>query len=226
MRLFGPLHLTLIAAIVVVCIALAGLAAARRLPITPVRFGLAAFLLADEAVWLVFRYSHEGLHAWNLPLQLCDVDMFLAAAACLTLRPAIVEFTYFAGLAGAGMAILTPDLWSPWPTYPAIDFFVSHGAIVASVSMLVFGRIVPLRPGAPRRAYLWLLVYAAALFAVDKFAGANYMYLRAKPRGANPLDAFGPWPLYLLPSAALAAALFALLWFVAPTERPRRSPVA
>lgn len=220
MPLFGPLHLTLIAAIAVVCFALARLAAARRLPLKPLRIGFVAFLLADETVWLVFRYSHEGLHAWNLPLQLCDIDMFLAAAACLTLRPAIVEFTYFAGLAGAGMAILTPDLWSPWPTYPAIDFFVSHGAIVASVSMLIFGRVVRLRPGAPRRAYLWLLIYAAALFAIDQFTGANYMYLRAKPKGANPLDAFGAWPVYLLPGAVLAAVLYALLWLAAPRVEP------
>ena len=216
MRLFGALHLTLIAVIVAVCFALAKLAREGKLPMRAVRIGLGALLLVDEGVWLAFRYAHEGVHAWNLPLQLCDIDMFLAAAACWTLRPAIVEFTYFAGVAGAGMAILTPDLWSPWPSYPAIDFFVSHGAIVASVSMLVFGQIVPLRRGAPWRAFGWLLVYAAALFAVDVVTRSNYMYLRVKPKGANLLDAFGPWPLYLAPAAVLGLGLYWLLWLIAP----------
>jgi hypothetical integral membrane protein (TIGR02206 family) len=214
--LFGPLHLTILAAIGVIAIALSKLSALGRIPATPLRLALGIFLAADEFVWWAFRYSHEGIHAANLPLQLCDLTVWLSVVACLTLRPAIVEFAYFAGLAGAGMAILTPDLWSPWPSYPAIYFFVAHGGIVVAVSVLVFGRIAPLRQGAPWRAFGYLLAYAAALGAFDALTGANYMYLCRKPRGANPLDALGPWPFYLLPGAALALLLFWLLWLPAP----------
>lgn len=222
MSLFGPLHLTLLGIIAAVCFTLAKLMAAGRLPVRAVRIGWGLGLAADEAVWLIFRYSHEGLHAWNLPLQLCDITIFLAAAACLTLQTGIVEFAYFAGLSGAGMAIVTPDLWAPWPSYPAVDFFVSHGGIVAAVSMLVFGRVVQLRSGAVWRAYLWLLAYAGALFGFDVATGANYMYLRVKPKGASLLDALGPWPVYLLPAAALALGLFNGLWLLAP--RSERAP--
>jgi hypothetical integral membrane protein (TIGR02206 family) len=216
MPLFGPLHLMLIAVIALVAWMLAKLCATGRVAVTPLRWSLGLFLALDEFVWWGFRYSHEGLHAGNLPLQLCDLTVWLSVAACLTLRPGIVEFAYFAGLAGAGMAILTPDLWSPWPTYPAIYFFVAHGGIVAAVCMLVFGRVVPLRPGAVWRAFGWLVAYAAALGGIDALTGANYMYLCRKPRGASPLDGLGPWPFYLLPAAALGLSLFWLLWIPAP----------
>jgi hypothetical integral membrane protein (TIGR02206 family) len=217
-RLFGALHLTLIAGTVAVTIAFSKLIAARRIPITPLRITFGVFLAAGEFVWWVFRYSHEGIHAANLPLQLCDLTLWLSVAACLTLRPAIVEFTYFAGIAGAGAAILTPDLWSPWPSYAAIYFFVAHGGIVIAMSMLVFGRVVPLRKGAVWRAFGWLLIYAAALGIFNAFTGANYMYLSRKPASASALDLLGPWPFYIFAGVALALVFFWLLWLPAPKQ--------
>lgn len=138
--------------------------------------------------------------------------------ACLTVKPWVVEFAYFAGLAGAGMALLTPDLWSPWPSYPAIYFFVAHGGIVTAVAVMVFGRICPLRAGAVWRAYGLLWCWAAVAGAFNFLAGTNYMYLCRKPASASALDVLGPWPMYLLAGGALALALFWLLWL------PARNP--
>jgi hypothetical integral membrane protein (TIGR02206 family) len=112
----------------------------------------------------------------------------MSALACLTLSAPVVEFAYFGGLAGAGMALITPDLWTPWPSYPAIYFFVAHGSIVLAVSILVFGRIQPLRAGAVLRAYGMLLGFAAGIGAVNAIAGTNFMYLCRKPKGASLLD--------------------------------------
>jgi len=176
-------------------------------------FGLA--LACNEGIWWGFRYSHEGLHVWNLPLQLCDVTVWGAVFACLTAAPAVAEFTYFAGLAGAGMALLTPDLWSPWPSYPAAYFFLAHGGVVIAAAMLGFGGAARFRRGAPWRAFRALLGYAALAGAVDAITGANYMYLRRKPAAGSLLNAFGPWPWYLFPSAAAAALIFRALWIPA-----------
>jgi hypothetical integral membrane protein (TIGR02206 family) len=145
--------------------------------------------------------------------------------ACITLRPALVEFTYFAGIAGAGMALLTPDLVFPWPSYPAIYFFLAHGGIVLAIAVLVFGRIAPLRPGAVWRAFGMLLAYALAVGLFDAASGANYMYLRSKPGNASLLDSLGPWPLYLAATAAIALALFWVLWLPA-RPRPAASSTA
>jgi hypothetical integral membrane protein (TIGR02206 family) len=220
MRLLGPLHLALVAAIVAAAFFLSWLCAIRPGSVKPLRFAMGFFLIADETVWLIFRYWHEGMRPSNLPLQLCDVEMWITAAACLTLKPVLVELAYFGGVTGAGMAILTPDLWSPWPSYPAVDFFVSHGVIVVAASMLVFGRVVPLRPRAVWRAFGWLQAYAAALLIVNAVTGANYMYLRLKPRHGSLLNALGPWPFYVIAGDAVALALLWLLWLAASKPRP------
>lgn len=217
-KLFGALHLTLLLAIaaigillVLVCRQMDG---ARR----PVRLVLGTGLILNELVWWHFRYSHEGVHLWNLPLQLCDVTLWATAFACLSLAPLLVEFAYFAGFAGAAMALLTPDLWEPWPHYPAIYFFVAHGGIVVGIAVLVVGRISPLRSGAVWRAFAIVLAYAAVVGSFNALAQANYMYLCRKPASASLLDMLGPWPVYLAGGAAAALALFWLLWL---PVRPR-----
>jgi hypothetical integral membrane protein (TIGR02206 family) len=216
--LFGPLHLALLAAIAVAGFLLVRLCRRVERARRPVRLLLGIGLVLNELVWFRFRYSQEGLHLWNLPLQLCDVTLWMTAIACLTLTPALVEFAYFAGLAGAGMALLTPDLWRPWPSYPAIYFFVGHGGIVVGIAVLVVGRIAPLRNGAVWRAFGMLIGYAVLVGAFNAIAHANYVYLCRKPGNASLLDMLGPWPVYLLAGAAAALALFWLLWL---PVRPR-----
>jgi hypothetical integral membrane protein (TIGR02206 family) len=212
MPLFGFVHLCWLAGIAIAAILLPALCRIGRLSLRPARLALGCGLLGNELIWWTFRYSHEGVHLTNLPLQLCDLTVWAAVVACLRPVSWIVEFTWFAGLAGAGMALLTPDLWSPWPSYPAIYFFVAHGGIVIAAAVLVFGRAAPIRRGAPWRAFGLLAAYAAAVGCFDRVSGANYMYLCRKPKNASLLDAFGPWPMYLFAGAAAALALFWLLW--------------
>lgn len=223
MRLFGPTHLALLAGTVV--LAIVAVALCRRRPSIQfaLRMGLGWGMMLNEVVWLVYRYSHEGIHLPNLPLQLCDFSLWMTIAACLTLQLAVVEFAYFAGLAGAGMALLTPDLYRPWPSYPAIYFFVAHGGIVIAVAALVFGGISPLRRGAVWRAFGMLLLYAGAVGAFNAAFGSNYMYLCRKPKNASLLDVLGPWPMYLVAGAAAALVLFWLLWLPARPRGPRKA---
>jgi hypothetical integral membrane protein (TIGR02206 family) len=212
MPLFGPLHLTLLAAIAAIAVGLCWLVRVGRFRSRAVRLTLGYGLAINELIWWTYRFSHEGFQpAVNLPLQLCDATVWATVLACITLLPAIVEFAYFAGFAGAGMALLTPDLWSPWPSYPAIYFFVAHGGIVIGAAVLVYGGIVPLRRGAMWRAFGWLLAYAAVIGVIDAALHANYMYLRQKPGNASLLSVLGPWPVYLLPAAAAGLAMFWLL---------------
>ena len=219
-KLFGPLHVSLLAAIAAAGILLVWMCRRFEDARRPVRLALGIGLVANEIVWLCYRYSHEGIHLWNLPLQLCDVTLWMTALACLTLARWLVEFAYFAGFAGAAMALLTPDLWRPWPQYPAIYFFVAHGGIVVGIAVLVVGGVAPLHEGAVWRAFAMLLGYAALVGAFNAITHANYMYLCRKPANATLLDVLGPWPVYLLTGAVAALGLFWLLWLPVRPRNP------
>jgi hypothetical integral membrane protein (TIGR02206 family) len=211
MVLFGPVHLSLLLATAVIAATLCYLCRTGRLPKKGMRLFFGCGLALNEFCWWSFRYSHEGLRITNLPLQLCDVSLWATVAACLLLTPLLVEFAYFAGIAGAGIAMVTPDLWSPWPSYPAVYFFLTHGGIVIANIVLIFGGIATIRKGAVWRAFGILLSFAAAIGIFNALFKTNYMYLCNKPKSATLLDAFGPWPVYLVVAFGLSLLLYALL---------------
>lgn len=213
MQLFSPVHVCLVVVIAFTAIVLAVLCRQGRISGTGVRLLLGCVLAGNELIWWAYRYSHEGLKlSQNLPLQLCDLTVWMTVLACITLKPIAVEFAYFVGLVVAGMSILTPSLSSPWPIYP-IYFFVGHGVIVIAAVMLVFGKISMPRPGAAWRVFGLLVLYAVAIGVVNTVYEANYMYLCTKrPASPSLLDLMGPWPIYILVAAPLTLALFCLLW--------------
>ncbi len=210
--LFGPAHLAMLAAVPVLGLGLAMLVRARPGLERPVRLGMAALLAANQLAYL----AYAGARGWiappgGLPLELCDVAVWLAVAALVGAPPLVGELLYFVGLAGTVQALLTPDLGVAFPSYPAAKFFLGHGGTVAAALLLLAtGRLRP-RPGAWWRSLLVLDAYAAALFVLDRLAGTNYLYLAHKPPVPTLLDRMGPWPWYILTGELLAAALFLLL---------------
>jgi hypothetical integral membrane protein (TIGR02206 family) len=210
--LFGPVHLALLAAVPALGLGLAALVRARPSLERPIRLGLAALLAANQLAYL----GYAAARGWiappaGLPLELCDVAVWLAVAALSAAPPAAGELLYFVGLAGTVQALLTPDLGVAFPSYPAAKFFLGHGGTVAAALLLLAtGRLRP-RPGAWWRALVVLNAYAAAVLVLDRLAGTNYLYLAHKPPVPTLLDRMGPWPWYVLAADALAAALFWLL---------------
>jgi len=213
-RLFGFLHLSILAAIVAIAFGLSTLARRDRATARVMRVGLGVLLMLNELIWYVYRYHTEGMRfPFGLPLQLCDFTVWLTAIAAVSSSPLIYECAYFMGVAGAGMALITPDLWAPLLSYPTLYFFLSHGLEVMTLLVLLWAGLERPRRGSVWRAFAALNIYTVAVSAFNWLFTTNYMYLRVKPKNASPLDYLGPWPLYILSGEVLALALFWLLWW-------------
>jgi hypothetical integral membrane protein (TIGR02206 family) len=206
-----PEHGLALAAIALSAVVL--VVAARRWPGAWLRV-LAVVLVVDEVSWWMF-VAAGGVPgsrlAYSLPLQLCDVAIFAAAAALWTRRQSLVEVTYFWGLAGTVQALLTPDLPEHFPSFPYFQYYIAHGGVVCAALLLVVGMRRHPRPWAVVWVMALTIAYAALVGALDAVTGANYMYLREKPSAPTLLDLLGPWPLYILAGAGLAVIMFAIL---------------
>ena len=200
--------------------------AARRAPGSWMRV-LAVVLVVDEVSWWIYLVAGHGAGTslvQSLPLQLCDVAIFVAALALWTRSRLLVEVTYFWGLAGTVQALLTPDLPQHFPSYPYFQYYIAHGGVVAAALMLVIGLKLHPRSSAVLRVGAITVGYAAVVAAVDALTQSNYMYLRTKPPSGSLLDLLGPWPIYIFSAAVVGAVLFALL--DAPFRFGRRGPSA
>jgi hypothetical integral membrane protein (TIGR02206 family) len=212
-RLFGPAHLFILCAVPLLAALLA--VVQRRLPAgsKTLRIGLAIALLLDSAVFYGYLALHGQLtFPGHLPLELCDASLCLVILALFTGRPAVFDLAYYGALGGATMALLTPNLWEPFPSFGTIQFFVAHGLIVAGVLFLVWSGLARPRPGSVGRALLALNLFAALAGTFDFFFKTDYMYLRAKPQNASLLNFLGPWPWYIVVTEGVAFGVFLLLY--------------
>lgn len=209
---FGPAHLVALGGAAALAAALAGIARARPAVSRPLRWSLAT-MIVSLVVFELATAAREGWLGWKtvLPLELCDAAMVLCVAMLLRPRRAGVELVYYWAGAGSLLAMLTPDLQWNFPRWEFVVFFGLHGLVLAAALLLVFGLGLRPRAGAPLRVLGITAAWAALVALVNLALGTNFMYLRAKPPSATPLDWMGPWPLYIGTAALVAWALFELL---------------
>jgi hypothetical integral membrane protein (TIGR02206 family) len=207
-------HALPLALLVVVAVLLC--VAARRAPgrwIDAVAAIIAVVLVIAELSWQPYVLANQ---TWSLgaslPVQLCDVGGFVAAAALLWRQLLLVEVAYFWGLGGTLQAVLTPDLRDQhFPSFPYLQFYVTHELVILAALFLVIGLALYPRPGAVRRIFLLTLAFAAVVGLIDLVTGGNYMYLRQVPVSGSLLNLMGPWPWYIVVGAVLTVVVLAIL---------------
>ncbi len=70
------------------------------------------------------------------------------------------------------------------------------------------------------RARRLCILYALMAGIFDWLSGANYLYLRSRPKSFTPYNWMGPWPWYIPSVVLFGVALFWLLWLpVRPVSR-------
>lgn len=186
-----------------------------------VRTVLAASL-AFSLVALAFVDFSAGV-SWRsfAPLQLCDVLVPIACWALVRRSATAFELTLTWSVAGTVPALLTPDVAEGFPHARFVLYFLQHGGLVVAAAALVSDGMRP-REGAALRAFGWLNALALVVGFVDWLTGANFMYLRAKPGAATPLDFLGPWPVYIVACEPLALLMFSAA--CAPFRPPPAEP--
>jgi hypothetical integral membrane protein (TIGR02206 family) len=226
LREFSSEHLAALS-VMAVAIGLSVLGA-RRYPgrwIAPISRALALVILA---AWVGEYVADVEQGTWSarydLPLQLTDAVSLVALLALWTRRGWLVELVYFWALTASLQAALTPDLDQTFPSVFYFTYFGYHEGAIVAACFLVFGCRKYPRPGAAWRVYAATLGVTALAGVGDLITGGNYMYLREKPAHSSLLTVMGPWPWYILSTAALGLAM--LLALEALTQLVRRRDLA
>lgn len=209
--LFGPAHLGVMVLTAVIAVGLVWLVRRHPRSATGVRFGLAGLLLCLTVAALVSERLADTPWSDLAPLHLCDMAIFIGLYALVTRAPLACEVLYYWAGAGTLLAIITPDLAVGFPHPRFLSYFSLHGSVVVTAVFLVWGLGRHPRPGAVWRVLLLTHLYAVLVGGVNLVFGTNFLYLCAKPTSPTLLDAFGPWPVYLLVGEGVALLLFTLL---------------
>ena len=176
-----------------------------------------AFIILSHVIISPFKdlYLLENPYHWKeiIPLHMCDLSEIFLASFLLGGPKILYKCAFFWGLAGAAMAIITPDI-------PVVDldyafFMIGHGMIVIGVMYATIS--LNNRPYAKDIlvvSAITALVLLPIVYLVNIILGepANYWYLTAKPAGASLMDAFPEPPLHLLITIPIAIAMFYLIY--------------
>ncbi|HMA61112.1 MAG TPA: TIGR02206 family membrane protein [bacterium] len=172
-------------------------------------------LLRELSLSIVRIYWGVWEISTSLPLQLCGMAVILSAVLLITKNYQIYEIVYFWSLAGAVQALLQPNLTRfGFPHYRYFQFFLSHGLIMTTAifATVSFG----FRPTKKSiiRVFVFTNIYALFIGLFNLISGGNYMFLCHKPETASLMDAFGPWPIYIIPLEIIA--LVSYLFYYSP----------
>ena len=215
--LFGNIHIVTMAIIVLVAVFLPLVCKNQSTSNKSLISKVIAFIILSHVIISPYKdlYLLQNPYNWReiLPIHMCDLSEIFLATFLLGGPKILYKCAFFWGLAGASMAIITPDI-------PVIDldyafFMIGHGMIIIGIMYATIS--LGNRPYAKdilTVSAITAFVLLPIVYLINLILGepANYWYLIAKPAGASLMDAFPEPPLHLLITTPLAIAMFYLIY--------------
>ena len=162
-------------------------------------------------------FYREGImDDWRLglPLHLCDFSSASIILYFLTKRREFFVFAYFAGIAGAGMAILTPDVLYSFPHIDYLRHMIGHSMILLGVTyaMIVENQRPQLKD--VHRVLVFLSILLILMYLINYLIGppANYWYVFDKPPGFNVTEWMREAPYHMIDIYLLAIIVCYLIY--------------
>ncbi|MEK5105554.1 TIGR02206 family membrane protein [Cytobacillus sp. FSL K6-0129] len=182
---------------------------------------LLLFLEGSYHYWLWIGGKWDVSFA--LPLHLCSISVLLCLLLLIFQKRLLFQLTYYIGIAGATMAILTPELFFGYPHFRYFQFFFIHMIIVWTALLYIFSfKYSPSSKGVVA-AFISLNIFAIIAAVINYVTDGNYMFLSRKPATSSVLDFFGPYPYYIFVLEAVAVLLFVLMYL--PFKDRRKDPL-
>ena len=215
--LFGTTHIVTIIAITLVSIFLPLIYKTKSEYQKSIMTKAIAFVIFCHVIISPYKdlYLLDNPYNWRevLPFHMCDLSEIFLIFFLLGGPSILYKCAFFWGLAGATMAIITPDI-----EFLDLDyafFMIGHGMII--IGILYATVALDNRPYAKDIVTVSLitaLILLPITYLINYILGepANYWYLMQKPLGASLMDAFPEPPYHLLVTTPLAILMFCLIY--------------
>ena len=177
-------------------------------------FAIVVLILTNQS--LDFYREGYGIGNWKLglPLHLCDFSSASIIIYFFTKRREFFLFAFFAGISGAGMAILTPDVKYSFPHIDYLRHMIGHSMILLGVAYAII--IDNQRPQLKdvHKVLGVLSAFLLLMYPINNLLGspANYWYVAEKPPGFNVTDLMRDAPYHMIDIYILTATICYLIY--------------
>jgi len=175
---------------------------------------IAYFISATVLIWTIYKLSSNHFDITNdLPFQLCYFLGLIMPLFTRTRKQLFYDILLFWVFAGTFQAIITPEARNGFPHIHFIYFWIVHSGLI--ITMLYATFIYKMRPKLKSILISFIALQGYFIFVsiINKFTGANYFYLNAKPNAPSILDYLGEWPNYILMAELLLIPYFLIIYF-------------
>lgn len=151
--------------------------------ITSIRCTLVITLIVQQFLLYSWYVMNDEWHiADALPLYPCRLTTLLVLLMLITKRTILLNFTFYWGVIGACLALLSPDTSQlGFPNAMFIQFFLGHASLLIGILFISKTTKFTVTKKGLLLTYKQSLLYFALLLLINEIFGSNYAYLRTLP---------------------------------------------